>query len=74
MEYLGVKACFPWNFLGQSDKSKNSRGGGGFRKLYPQPPYLDLDLSRNSPMLSILIEILTIDDMQDDTFDMLGFL
>ena len=49
-------------------------GGGGFRKLYPQPPYLDLALSRNSPMLSILIEILTIDDMQDDTFAMLGFL
>ena len=49
-------------------------GGGVLRKVYPQPPYLDLDLSRNSPMLSILIEILTTDDMQDDTFAMLGFL
>ena len=39
VEFPGVKACFLWNFLGQSHKPKNSmERGRGVRKVYPQPP------------------------------------
>ena len=63
-----------WNFLGQSDKTKISirREGRGVRKVYPQPPCMDF--SWDSPTLSILFAILTIDDMQDDAPDILRFL
>ena len=50
-------------------------GGGGvkrFRKVYPQ--HSCLDFSWNSPVLSILFEILNTDVMQDDASDMLQFL
>ena len=75
-EFPGMKAYFLWNLLGNffleflSDKSKNSRGF--FRKIYPQ--LLCLDFCCNSPMLLILIAILTINDMQNDASDMLWFL
>ena len=59
LEYLGIK----W-------QTKNSKGV--FRKVYLQPPCLDF--SWNSPTLTILFEILTIDDMPVDASYMLWFL
>ena len=59
LEYLGIK----W-------QTKNSKGV--FRKVYLQPPCSDF--SWNSPTLTILFEILTIDDMPVDASYMLWFL